>query len=177
VRGLLTVLAAVNPPAVAVALWPRERRALLAIACAFTAAAAIVAAGVSGPILDALDVTLGTFRVAAAVVIGLVGARWLVAGAPVLSGEGPAAAPGRVGVPLLFPVLVTPQLAMASISVGADDGVVIVAAGVVVSLALAWVAAVAPKRRRVAWDAGVRLVAALAVAVALALAVDGVKTV
>jgi hypothetical protein len=28
-----------------------------------------------------------------------------------------------------------------------------------------------------AWDAGVRLVAALAVAVALALAVDGVKTV
>ena len=82
-----------------------------------------------------------------------------------------------MGVPLLIPVLVTPQLAMVSMSVGADEGVGVVAAGAAASLALAWLATVVAKRHQVGWVAGVRLVAALAIAVALALAVDGVKTV
>jgi small neutral amino acid transporter SnatA (MarC family) len=176
VSSLLAVLAAVNPLAVAVALWPRERRQLTAIAAAIALAVAVVCAAVSDPILDALDVTLGTFRVAAAVVLGLAGARWLVAGAPTVSADGPAAGPGRLVVPLLIPVLITPQLVMVSVSVGADEGVVLVAAGAAVSLALAWAATIAPKRHRGGWTAGVRLVAALAVAAAVGLAVDGVRT-
>ena len=65
-RSLLALFAAVNPLAVAVALWPRERRSTMAAAAAIACAIAIVSAAVSGPILDALDVTPGTFRVAAA---------------------------------------------------------------------------------------------------------------
>jgi small neutral amino acid transporter SnatA (MarC family) len=177
VRSLLALFAAVNPLAVAVALWPRERRLTLAVAAAIAAAIAVAAAAASGPILDALDVTLGTFRVAAAVVLGLAGARWLIVGAPSVAADGPADGWGRVGVPLLIPVLVTPQLAIVGMSVGADEGVAVVAIGAAVSLALAWLAAVVPKRHHAGWVAGVRLVAAIAIAIALALAVDGVKTI
>jgi hypothetical protein len=81
-----------------------------------------------------------------------------------------------VVVPLLIPVLITPQLVTVSVSVGADEGVVLVAVGVAVSLALAGVATIVPKRHRGGWTAGVRLVAALAVAAAIGLAVDGVRT-
>lgn len=176
-RSLLALLAAVNPFAVAVGLWPRERRLAMAVAAAIAAVIAVAGAVVSGPVLDALDVTLGTFRVAAAVVLGLAGARWLIAGASSVAADGPADGWGRVGVPLLIPVLVTPQLAIVSMSVGADEGVGVVAAGATVSLALAWLATVVAKHHQVGWVAGVRLVAALAIAVALALAVDGVKTV
>jgi len=149
----------------------------MAVAAGIACAVAIVSAAVSGPLLDALDVTLGTFRVAAAIVLGLASARWLIAGAPSVSEDGPAEGFGRVGVPLLIPVLVTPQLAMVSLSVGADEGVAVVAAGAAASLALAWFATIVTKRHHAAWTAGVRLVAALAMAVAIALAVDGVKTV
>lgn len=176
-RSLLALFAAVNPLAVAAALWPRERRLTMAAAAAIAFAVAVVCAGVSDPILDALDVTLGTFRVAAAVVLGLAGARWLIAGAPTVAADGPSGGPGRVAVPLLIPVLLTPQLVMVSVSVGADEGVTVVAAGAAVSLALAWVAVVVSKRHRAGWTAGLRLVAALGIAVALGLAVDGVRTV
>jgi hypothetical protein len=82
-----------------------------------------------------------------------------------------------VVVPLLIPALVTPQLAMVSVSAGVDDGVALVAAGAATALAIAWVATIFTKRHHAGWVAGVRLVAALAMAIALALAVDGVKTV
>jgi small neutral amino acid transporter SnatA (MarC family) len=177
VRSLLALLAAVNPLAVAVALWPRERRSEMVAAIAVACAVAIAAAAVSDPVLDALDVTPGTFRVAAAVVLGVAGVRWLIVGAPSVAAEGPAAGAGRVAVPLLFPVLVTPQLAIVSMSTGADHGVAVVAAGAAASLAIAWVATVVTKRHPVGWTAGVRLVGALAVAVSLALVVDGIKTV
>jgi small neutral amino acid transporter SnatA (MarC family) len=177
VRSWLPLLAALNPMAVAVALWPRERRTTMAAAAAIAWGIAVVCAAVSDPILDALDVTPGTFRVAAAVVLGIAGARWLIVGAPTVAGEGPAGGPGRVALPLLIPVLLTPQLVMVSLSVGADDGVAAVAGGAAASLALAWFATSVTKRHHVAWTAGVRMVGALAIAVALALAVDGVKTV
>jgi small neutral amino acid transporter SnatA (MarC family) len=177
VRSLLALLVAVNPLAVAVALWPRERRTTMAVAAAIAAAVAVAGAASSGPILEALDVTPGTFRVAAAIVLGLASARWLIVGAPTVAGDGPAGGWGRVGVPLLIPALVTPQLAMVSVSAGADDGVALVAAGAAASLAVAWVATIVAKRHHAGWVAGVRLVAAVAMAAALALAVDGVQTV
>jgi small neutral amino acid transporter SnatA (MarC family) len=173
----VALLVAVNPAAVAVALWPSERRREMAVAAAVTLVVAVVLAGVSGPLLDALDVSPPTFLVAAAIVLGLVGARWLVLGAPSLADEGPAAGWGRVGVPLLIPALITPQLVMVSVAVGADEGVALVAAGAAVGLVLAWAAATVTKRREAVWNTGVRIVGALAVALALALAVDGVKTI
>lgn len=173
----MTVLAAVNPPAVAAALWPRERRAPMAVAAAIAGLLAVIVAALSDPVLDALDVSPATFRVAAGIVLGLAAARWLIVGAPAVSSDGSPDGWGRVGVPLLIPVLVTPQLVTVSLSAGADDGVAVVVAGAAVGLLLASVGAIVPKRRQVVWTTGARLVAALAIALALALAVDGVKTV
>ena len=79
--------------------------------------------------------------------------------------------------PLLFPLLVTPQLVTATISVGATDGVGLGAAGAITALALAAVAAVVTKQRAAVWDAAMRFLGAAAIALALALAVDGVKTI
>jgi small neutral amino acid transporter SnatA (MarC family) len=173
----LAVLAAVNPLAIAMALWPRERRVPMAVAAAVAVVIAVVAAAVSGPVLDALDVTLGTFEVAAGVVLGLAGARWLIAGVPSVSGEGPPSGAGRVVLPLLIPVLVTPQLVTMSMAAAADSGVAPVAAGAAAGVALGWLAAVANKRHRAGWGAGVRLYAAFTMVLAFAVIVDGVKTV
>jgi len=177
VRSFLALLAAVNPMAVAVALWPRERGMRMALAAAIGVAVAVVAAAASEPALDALDVTPGTFRVATAVVLGITGARWLIFSTPSTAADGPASGWARVAVPLLVPVIITPQLVMVSLSVGVDDGVVVVAIAAAAGLVLAWFATLATKRHQVAWNAGVRFVGALAVTVALALAVDGVKTI
>ncbi|MBA3286540.1 MAG: hypothetical protein H0U21_00765 [Acidimicrobiia bacterium] len=137
----------------------------------------MVVAALSEPLLNALDVTPATFQVAAAIVLGLPSARWLLAGARTIADDTPAAGWGRVAVPLLFPVLITPQLVTVSVSVGAVDGAALVAAGAMAGLVLAWAAASVAKQRRPAWDAGLRLVAAFGMALALALAVDGVKTI
>lgn len=176
-RSFLALLVAVNPVVVAVAVWPRERRLEMAVAVTIAFAGAVVTGAVSEPILDALDVTPGTFRVAAAVVLGLVGAQWLLAGGPSVAAGVPNEGWARVAVPLLFPVIFTPQLFIVSVSTGVDDGVVMVAAGTAVGLALALAAAVATKRHQPVWNAGARFAGALAIVVALALAVDGVKTV
>jgi small neutral amino acid transporter SnatA (MarC family) len=176
VRAVLALLAAVNPPAVAVALGPQKRALVLATAAAITWALAVAAAAGSEGVLDALDVTPETFRVAAAVVLGLVGARWLVLGARPIRAERRGEGWGELVVPFLIPVLVTPALAMVSISAGADHGTGVVALGAAVSLALAW-AASGLGGGWPHWDAGVRFAGALAIAVALALAVDGIRAI
>jgi small neutral amino acid transporter SnatA (MarC family) len=177
VRHLLELLAAVNPPAVAVALWPREHRSTAALAAGLTWLLGVAAAALSGPILDALDVSAATFRVATGIVIGLAAARWLFFGASAADVDTAPRGWRRVAIPLLIPTLVSPQLAMAAISNGADEGVLVVAWTAAVSLALAWLAATVAKRRRTPWSAATRFVGALGIAVAFALVVDGVKSV
>jgi small neutral amino acid transporter SnatA (MarC family) len=176
-RSLLAMLAAVNPAAVALALWPRERGPIAAAAAAITWALVLVGAAVSEPLLDALDVSAATFRIAAGVVVGLAGARWLVFGASPVDVDTPVGTWRRLGVPLLIPVLVTPQLAMVAISTGADDGTLGAAWTAALVLALAWIAAVVMKRRRLPWLVTVRFLGALGILVAFALVVDGVKSV
>ena len=171
------MLAAVNPAAVALVLWPRERMAAVAIAVAVTWGLVLAAAGFSEPLLDLLDVSGATFRIATGVVVGLAGARWLVFGASPVDVD---TAPGtwqRIGVPLLIPALVTPQLAMVAISTGADDGTIVAAATAAPALLLAGIAATVVKRRRVGWLVAVRSLGALGILVAFALVVDGVKSV
>jgi small neutral amino acid transporter SnatA (MarC family) len=174
-RAFLVLLAAVNPPAVALALRPPERRVTMAAAAAIALALAIALGAASEAVLDALDVSLGTYRVAAGAVIGVFSLRPLIARIDPVIVEG-ATGSTRIAVPLLIPVLVTPQLAMASISTGADRGTLVVAGAAAVSLALAWLAATTGGRAQL-WTAGARFVGALGVAVALSLVVDGVKTV
>jgi small neutral amino acid transporter SnatA (MarC family) len=175
-RAFFAVLAAVNPTAVAVALGVQKQRLVMAVAAAITWAFAVVAAGVSEALLDALDVTPETFRVAAGLVIGIVGARWLAFGARPIAIDDPSDGWGRLLVPALVPVLITPQLAMVSISAGADEGTIVVAVAAAISLSLAW-AATTIEARAAVWEAGVRFVGALGIAVALALVVDGIQAI
>jgi len=176
VRALLAFVAAVNPAAVAIAVRPRRSKTLVAAAAGITFALALVAAAASEGVLDALDVTPETFRVAAAVVLGLTAARWLVIGARPVAVDPPTDGWRAMAVPLLIPVLVTPALATVSIAVGADDGVAVAALGAAVALALAWGAAVV-RGPALVWSWAARLFGALGIAVALALAVDGVRSV
>lgn len=171
------MLAAVNPAAVALVLWPRERGPIAAVAAAITWALVTVGAAASGPLLDALDVSAATFRIATGVVIGLAGARWLVFGASPIDIDTPPGTWRRLGVPLLIPALVTPQLAMVSLSTGADDGTLGAAWTAAIAVGLAWVAVAMTKRRRLGWLVAVRFLGALGILVAFALVVDGVKSV
>lgn len=176
-RSLLAMLAAVNPAAVAIVLWPRERGVIGAVAASITLAIVAGLAAASEPLFDALDVSGATFRVATGVVVGLAGARWLVFGAHPVEVDTPPASWRRVAVPGLIPALVTPQLVMAAISAGADDGTFVATWTAAIALALAWAALAARKQRRLGWLAGTRFLGALGVAVAFALVVDGVKSV
>jgi small neutral amino acid transporter SnatA (MarC family) len=175
-RALVAVLVAVNPPAVATALRGGRPRGVTAAAAAVATAVAVAVAALSAPVLDALDVSPATFRVAAAVVLGVAAARWLALGPWSLPDDVRQGSWQQVVVPLLVPVLVTPQLVAVSISVGADHGVAVVALGATAAMVLAWImTTVGPATH--AWSAGSRFVGMVAVVVALAMAVDGVKSV
>lgn len=175
-RAWLLLVAVVNPAAVAVALWPRERSRTVLPAVAVAAGVGLVAAALSEPLLEGIDVSRATFQVASAVVVGLAAAYGVLVGPRRVEDEGQLG-DGRVLVPLLFPVLVTPQLMMASAWAGAEHGVVIAAAGLLSGLALAGAAALVAPRWKVLWNVAARFVSALAILLALALAVDGVKTI
>ena len=179
-RALAVLLVAVNPPAVAAALRGAQARAAMAVAAAIAAVVAGVAALLSGPALDALDVTPATFQVAAAVVLGVAGVRWLVVGPWQLPDDVAVdlAVGGwrRVVIPLVVPVLVTPQVVVVSASLGADHGAGTVVVGAVTAMAAAWAAAVV-RPRPLLWPISSRFVGLGAVVLALALASDGIRTV
>lgn len=221
-QALLVLLAAVNPLAAAAglagALAPsppggadgesgpgrRDRLVTLFLGVDAAAALAVLLAWLSDPFLELLDVSPPTFRITAAVVVGVSGLVWLLRGASLkVDAERPAdeqlppSGPRRaLVVPILVPVLVTPALVTASISMGADHGVVPVLVAAAVTLAVTTTAALVPCTgsptgegdpvhrtgwgggvTAVVWSVGARLVGVLAIVMALALAVDGVKTV
>ena len=178
-RAVVAFLVAVNPPVVAAALAGRiGRRALAAALIAAVGAVALTAAA-SGPLLDLLDVTAPTFRVATGVVLGVTALRWLVVGtaAPEDSSPEDSRPEHTPPVPLLVLLLLTPQLVAVSIMVGADDGVAAAAAAGAVALVATGLAASGRQPRPLVWGLAARLVGMVGVAVALALVVDGVKSV
>ena len=175
-RALLAVLVAANPLAVALALPDRMRRDVMAVAVAGAALVAVAVAAVSAPLLDSLDVTPATFEVATAVVLGVAGVLWLALDPWTVPDDVGAGAWRHVVVPLLVPVLVTPPLVAVSTSIGADHGVAVVALGTAAAMAGAWVLTTA-RPVPVIWPAASRFVGLAAVVVALAMAVEGVRSV
>jgi small neutral amino acid transporter SnatA (MarC family) len=213
-QALLVLFAAVNPIATATGLATalsssggspgaaradgdaaaaggRARLITLLVGVDVVAGLVVLLAWLSDPILDLLDVSPPTFRIAAAVVVGASGLLWLLRGASLAGADDPrrddplpaAGAWRGLAVPVLVPVLVTPAVLAAGIAMGADHGVgaallaVAVALVLTTLLAAGLVAGRRPPAVAVLVAVGARLVGVLAIVMALALAVDGVKTV
>jgi small neutral amino acid transporter SnatA (MarC family) len=162
-------LVAVNPAAIAAYLTRAVPMRAIATTALAAAGAVTVLAGLSHVVLDGLDVSPPTFRVATGVILAVAAVRWVAVGAsPITTAE---------GTPPVAVLLLTPQLVAVAITSGADDGV----ASTCIAGALAMLATAVAARWRgegaVVWSLAARLVGMAGVAVALAVVVDGVKTV
>lgn len=177
--ALLGVILAVNPAAVA-ATWSRparlgDDRRLPALGIG--AAVLVLAALLSGPLLDLLDVTIPTYRLGAATVLGLTGGRWLVGPQP----NGPDSWPdGSAGLGIAALPLVTPAPVLVAVSAAADGGVV--AGLVAIAIAIGATAAATMLARQSAGDswalqALVRFIGAAALLVAVFMGLDAARTV
>jgi small neutral amino acid transporter SnatA (MarC family) len=139
------------------------RPAQRAFAAALLAAVAIVIGGtlLADPLLDWLSISPESFRIAAAIVVGAAGVRTLV---------WPRATSGP-----FVAVLVTPELTVLSLSFGADEAVGKVLAAAALGLLPALLAY---RARRAGTSAlAAQFLAALAVVVAVALCVSGIRDV
>jgi len=167
--ALVAFLVAVNPPALAAALPRAVAVRTIIVAALFTTALVAIAAGLSQPVLDLLDVSAPTFRVAAGAVLAVAGIRWVAVGArPIDDAPRPLA---------LLPRLFTPSLLAIAITFGVEDGTFTTTLAGAAALLTAVVAALWRGRGLAWWSWSARLVGLGAVAVGLALVVDGVKTV
>jgi small neutral amino acid transporter SnatA (MarC family) len=174
------LLLALNPAraSFAVPRAGRTRRAAVELAALGGLAgglAVCAAAALGSPILDALDVSDPSFRIAAGVVA-------VLAGAADLFRRPPAPEPAREGrraalVPVAIPAVARPTLLVMALGAGADRGVLVAAAAMAAGVAsLAGLAAAGPPDgalgRALRWAA--RLLAVLLAACGVLLAVDGV---
>ena len=154
---------------------PQEVAGLAALGGLIGGLAVCVFAAAGEPLLDALDVSEPSFRIAAGIVA-------VVAGAADLFRRPPApepALPGRRAafIPVAIPVVTRPALLVLALGAGADSGVLVSAGAMAAAVALfAVLAATAPiegpRGRTLRW-AG-RFLAAGLLACGVILAVDGV---
>jgi small neutral amino acid transporter SnatA (MarC family) len=173
---LLAFVAAVNPCRLRLVL--PDRRAAVALGCAVAVGAVAAIAALGGGLLDALDISPETFRLGAAVVLALEGARALVFARP-------AAEPELQGlkaalVPVAFPLLLSPGVVALAVAAGGDgvEGEAVASLAIACGLVLA--ATLVPRDRRAADAlllAGGRLLGALEIVAGVALAVDAVRDV
>jgi len=139
-------------------------------ACAFSAGA--------NPLLDALDVSEPSFRVAAGIVAGLAGAFDLFRAPPQSE---PALAGRRAAlVPVAIPAVARPALLVVALGAGADHGVLVAVVAMAVTVALlTGLVATGPaegtRGRTLGWAS--RVLAAALVAGGVVLTIDGIMDV
>src|SRR5215207_1144408 len=157
---------------------PRSVAGLSAAGGVIGGLAVCAAATAGGPLLEALDVSEPSFRIAAGVLAGLTGAADLFRRPP--SPE-PALGGWRAAlIPVAIPVVARPALLMLALGAGADRGVLVSAGAMAVGIALltgltaGWPTE-GPRGRVLRW--AVRVLAAALVACGVILAVDGVLAV
>jgi small neutral amino acid transporter SnatA (MarC family) len=172
---LAAMVAAVNPARVAVALAAtpgRDRRRPLVLAT-LVAGAVLVFLGASGSwLLDVLDVTDETWRIAAGAVAVLAGARHLVF--PIMAVP-QVTAPVHAVVPVAFPVLLVPEVIVVSVLVGATEGIGVAMLGAAAGLGSAMVGGVVGDSAST--RGGARLLAAMLVVVGVAAIIAGIRDV
>ena len=181
VLGVVALLAVANPARVALGFPAvgrdrRRRVEVAALGAGIAAAVLVIAALVADPLLDALHVSAATVRIAVALVVAVTGVIDLFGRVP--SPEPALSGWGAAFVPVLVPLVLRPGLAVLALSVAADHGVLpVTIAAVVVLAASVSAGALAPVTEGVAGRVARWLMAVLAVvaiAAALALAIDGV---
>ncbi len=177
---VVAFVAAVNPFRVRPGLpqdGDRARPRVLAAGCALVFGLGVAAVAAAPSLLDALDVSPETFRLAAGFVMA-VAAGWVLwfphrGDEPELGGLAAAV------VPVAFPLLLSPELVVLTISAGADED----AAAALAALAVALVAVLAvgaiPQRgvTEAVLRAGSRLAAAGLMVAAVVLIVSGIRDV
>jgi small neutral amino acid transporter SnatA (MarC family) len=168
---VVAFVAAVNPCRTRLGYGGPWATVALGCAVALAAGAALAAAG--GTVLDAIDVSPESFRLAAGLILAVEGARTLVWPRPSVEPElrGLAAAV----VPVAFPLLLQPSVVALALAAGGDEtaGKAILA----LAVALAVTAAAAAVRTGDLLVAGSRLLGALELAAGVALAVDAITDV
>lgn len=154
---------------------PREVAGLAALGGLIGGLVVCVVAATGDPLLDGLDVSEPSFRIAAGIVAAVAGAvdmfRRPPAPEPALSGRRAAL------VPVAIPLVARPALLVLALGAGADSGVLVSAAAMAGAVALfALLAATTPiegpRGRALRW--AVRVLAAGLLACGVILAVDGV---
>lgn len=172
---LLAFAAALNPCRTRLGLPERREALVLGSLIALAAGAALATAG--SVVLDSLDVSPESFRLAAGLVLTLEGLRALSLPRPAAEPELPGH--GAALVPVAFPLLLQPGVVVLALAAG-GDGVAGEATGALAAaLVLVGLAAALPieSRAGVLLVAGGRLVGALEIAVGAALAVDAIRDV
>lgn len=169
------LVAAVNPCRLRLVL--PDRRGAVALGALIALASVAAVAAVGGALLDALDVSPESFRLGAALVLTLEGARALVLGRP--GREPELAGLGAALVPVAFPLLLSPGVVALAVAAGGDDVEAEALGALAVALALVLALTFVPRGERAdaLLAAGGRLLAALEVAAGVALAVGAIRDV
>jgi multiple antibiotic resistance protein len=153
-----------------------QRVAVAAIGSGLAAGVLVILAVAADPLLDALNLSAPTVRIAVAVVVVVTAVIDLVGRIPSPEPSLPGLGAGLV--PMLIPLVLRPGLALLAVSVAADHGVapVVIGAALIV-LGVVAAAAVTPvgegtPRVLARWLMAV--LAVVAIAIAIAMTVDGV---
>jgi small neutral amino acid transporter SnatA (MarC family) len=175
---LAAYVAAVNPFRLRQALPGSGDRADTRIVAtgaliAFAVSALLVAASVN--LLDGLQITPETWRIAAGVVAALAGVRVFVAPGradePELDGRRAAV------VPVAFPLLITPEVVALVAIFGATESAAVSIGGLAVALAAGVATGALRRLRPSVWTAGARMLAAVLILAGIALIVEGIRDV
>jgi hypothetical protein len=181
--AIAALVAACNAPRRRVALSTDDTTAV-ALGAALTVALLVALSAVADPLFDALDVSAPNLRIGVGFVLAVVSAHDIVRRPP----PSGAALAGRNAafVPVFFPVLARPEVALLAMAIGMDHGIALTAFAAVLALAtvVVW-HRVATNRRvttnsqtdavfaRVERGLGI-VIAAAAAALAVAIIADGV---
>jgi small neutral amino acid transporter SnatA (MarC family) len=176
---LFALVAALNPARAAFGVPSRRQSpsavGLAALGGLIGGLAVCAVAALGGPLLDALDVSEPSFRIAAGLVAAL-------GGIADLFRRPPAPEPALDGwraalIPVAIPLVARPALLVLALGAGADRNVLVAAGAMAIAVALlcgltaSW-GTDGPRRRVLRWAA--RLLAAVLVACGVVLGVDGV---
>ncbi len=177
---LVVMLVAANPATglrAALPGTPRSQLPAVATAAAMAIVLTVAAGLVASPLLDGLDIAQETARIAAGLVVGVSGGQAVALGGPFVRRgiAGWQAGVYPLGIPLSFNPAILVAVIAFSANPDAGEGRTILLAAV--SVALTAVAALMPARFSGLADGVARITGALAIVVAAAMVVSGVRDV